>query len=143
MPQEENKQQAEVQDVQKPQDTITVEEADKRVSGMQSAMAKQMDTLKREYEAKVNDLQVQLQAKEKELTDANAKVTSLNQSLEGVSGELQETASALEAKTKALETLNANVNAPAEELPTMKDGLAKCKTPSERVAFLTSGKYTK
>ena len=49
-------------------------------------------------------------------------------------------ASALNEKTKALEKLNANVNAQAEELPTMEEGLAKFASPSEEVAFLTSGK---
>ena len=139
-------QQEEIQQAEdnRPQETtITVEEADKRVQGMQSAMGKQIDSLKKEYESKLNDLQVQLQARETELTSEKEKVINLNASLESVSGELQKTASALEQKTKALETLNASVNKPSEELPTMKEGLAKCRTPAEKVAFLASGKYTK
>ena len=52
-------------------------------------------------------------------------------------------ASTLEEKQMALDKLNANVNAHAEELPTMKDGLAKCATPAEKVAFLKSGKYVR
>lgn len=52
-------------------------------------------------------------------------------------------ASAFEEKQQALAKLNANVNAQAEELPTMNDGLAKCATPAERVAFLKSGRYVR
>lgn len=52
-------------------------------------------------------------------------------------------ASTLEEKTQALDKLNASVNAQAEELPTMNDGLAKCATPAEKVAFLKSGKYVR
>ena len=51
--------------------------------------------------------------------------------------------SALAEKEQALAKLNANVNAHAEELPTMNDGLAKCATPAEKVAFLKSGKYVR
>ena len=63
--------------------------------------------------------------------------------LGSVKAELEQTTSALVDKTKALEKLNASVNAAAEELPTMQEGLAKCHTPAERVAFLTSGKYVR
>lgn len=52
-------------------------------------------------------------------------------------------ASTLAEKTKALEKLNANVNARSEELPTMAEGLAKCASPSEKVAFIKSGKYVR
>lgn len=54
-----------------------------------------------------------------------------------------EKSSALEEKTNALAMLNAGVNTPKEEVPTMKDGLAKCATPAEKVAFLKSGKYVR
>jgi len=122
---------------------ITAEEADRRVSGMQSAMAKQMDALRKEYEDKLSDLQVQLKTKDEELTKANGQVINLTQGLEKAENELQETVSAFKAKQKALDTLNANVNTPAEDYPTLQDGLAKCNTPAERVAFISSGKYTK
>lgn len=139
-----NKEQEEIEPkAQSPQDMITVEEADKRVSGMQSTMAKQLDALRKDFEAKIQNLEVQLRDKEAELTNAKAEVINLNQSLDSAKDELQKTASALADKQKALETLNANVNTPTEELPTFQDGLAKCKTPSERVAFISSGKYTK
>ena len=52
-------------------------------------------------------------------------------------------ASAYEEKNKALERLNSGVNAHAEELPTFEEGLAKCASARERVAFVTSGKYRK
>lgn len=112
------------------EETITKEEADKRVSGMQASMQKQ-----------VNDFKGQLQAKEEELTKAKAEITSLSQKLDETSKELSNTTSALNEKTQALDKLNANVNAHSEELPTMNEGLAKCASPAEKVAFLKSGKY--
>ena len=120
-------------------DTITKDEADKRVSGMQAKMQTQVNALSTE----LNDFKNQLQAKDEELKSAKAEITSLNESLNKSSEELSVMASALEEKTKALEQLNSNVNAQAEELPTMKDGLAKCATPAEKVAFLKSGKYVR
>ena len=122
-------------------DTITVEEANKRVSGMQSKMQSQINDLKKTYEGQIQDLQSQLETKEQELTKANASVISLTKGLEDTKSELQKTVSALKEKEQALETLNSNVNTPSKELPTMNEGLAKCKTPSEKVAFLNSGKY--
>ena len=106
--------------------------AEKRVSGMQSAM-----------QAQINEFKNQLAIREKELTDAQAKVTRLEEQMAKVSSELQETASALATKSDALAKLNARVNAPAEELPTLAEGLAKCTTPAERSAFIASGKYKK
>lgn len=115
-----------------PQDTITKDEADRRVSGMQASMQKQ-----------VNDFKGQLQAKEEELISAKAEITSLRGSLEKSNSELSVMASTLEEKTRALDMLNANVNAQAEAIPTMEEGLAKCASPAEKVAFLKSGKYIK
>lgn len=123
------------------QEMVSKAEADKRVSGMQSAMAKQIDALKKDYEARIADFESQLKAKGEELTKAKANVTSLTQSLEDAKRELSETTSALEEKTNALAKLNAGVLTPSEELPTMNAGLAKCATPAEKVAFLKSGKF--
>ena len=120
---------------------ITKAEADLRVSGMQSKMAKQMDALRKDYEDRISGFQDQLKAKDAELTEAKSQVISLTQKLEETSGELQKTASALEEKETALAKLNADVNTPNEELPTLADGLAKCITPSEKSAFIKSGKY--
>ena len=103
-----------------------------RISGIQSSMQKQ-----------INDFKSQLKAKEEELIQAKADITRLNESLEKTTKELSDMASAFEEKQAALDKLNANVNAQAEELPTMNDGLAKCATPAEKVAFLKSGKYVR
>ena len=52
-------------------------------------------------------------------------------------------ASAFDETKLALDRLNANVNTQAEELPTMEEGLAKCASPAEKVAFLKSGKFVR
>ena len=78
---------------------------------------------------------------DEELTKAMALVTSLTDDLKNSTDELLKMTSAFEEKTKALDMLNANVNAHAEELPTLEEGLAKCASPSEKVAFLNSGRY--
>ena len=95
-------------------DMVPKAEADKRVSGMQSAMAKQMDALKKDYEAKIADFEVQMKAKDEELTKVKAEVTSLAERLDTTAKELSETTSALEEKTNALDALNAGVNKPSE-----------------------------
>ena len=89
-------------------------------------------------------------AKNEELTKAKAEITSLKDSLDHTSEELksakanlEQTASALEEKNKALERLNSGVNAHAEELPTMEEGLRNCSSPEAKVAFLKSGKYVR
>ena len=89
-------------------------ECDKRVSGMQSAMAKQMDAMKKDYEAKIADFEVQMKAKDEELTKAQAEVTSLVDSLKKTSEELSEMTSAFKEKADALDALNASVNTPKE-----------------------------
>lgn len=104
--------------VEKPvvqEETVPLAEVEKRVSGMQSTMAKQMDSLRKEYDAKVNDLTVKLEEKDKELTSVSAKVISLTKDLEDAKSELQKTVSALEDKQHALDILNANVNKPSCE----------------------------
>ena len=95
-----------------PAEMITKAEADRRVSGMQSAMAKQIDALRKEYDAKINDFETQLKAKDGELTKAQATVTSLTKSLEDTKRELAETASALAEKNNTLAKLNASVLTP-------------------------------
>lgn len=81
------------------EETVTADECQKRVSGMQAKM-----------QLHVNDLMGQLKAKDKELTDANAKVISLTSELESKAKELSEKASALAEKENALAMLNAGVN---------------------------------
>ena len=111
---------------------VSEDECQKRVSGMQAKM-----------QHTVNDFANKLKVKEHELSQANAKISSLTKDFEACKKELSNMTTAYEAKNSALETLNARVNAIPEELQTMEDGLAKCSTPQERVAFLTSGKYTR
>ena len=111
---------------------VSKEECEKRVSGMQSKM-----------QAKINDFTSQLKAKDEEIRTVRAELSSLNSKLEEATKELTEKSSALVEKENALAMLNAGVNAPAEELPTMKDGLAKCATPKDKVEFLKSGKYVR
>jgi len=59
------------------EETVPKAEVEKRVSGMQSAMAKQMDAMKKDYEAKIADFQVQIKAKDEELAKVNADATRL------------------------------------------------------------------
>lgn len=95
-------------------EVVTKAEADKRVSGMQSTMAKKMDAMKKEYDAKILDFENQLKTKDEELTKVKAEVTSLEQRLEVANKELSEKTSALEEKSNALATLNAGVLTPTE-----------------------------
>ena len=93
---------------------IPKSKADERVSGMQATMAKQMNAMKAEYEAKINDFTNQIKAKDEELTNAQAKVTSLESELEQAKKELSNMTSAFEDKKKALENLNSQVLRPNE-----------------------------
>ena len=114
------------------EEKVTKKECEKRVSGMQASMQKQ-----------INEHLNQLKAKDEEIRTVRAELSSLNSKLEEATKELAEKSSALVEKENALAMLNAGVNAPAEELPTMNDGLAKCATPKEKVDFLKSGKYVR
>ena len=111
-------------------DLITKDECEKRVSGMQSSMQKQ-----------INDFVNQLKVKDEELNQVKAELTSLNQKLEESNWELSKMASALEEKKNALAQLNAGVLRQSDELPTFKEGLANCHSPAEKVAFINSKKY--
>ena len=112
------------------EEKVTKKECEKRVSGMQASMQKQ-----------INEHLNQLKAKDEEIRIVKSELSSLNSKLEEATKELTEKSSALVEKENALAMLNAGVNAPAEELPTMNEGLAKCATPKEKVDFLKSGKY--
>ena len=105
--------------VEEPKDEVVEEmvpkaECDKRVSGMQSAMAKQLDSMKKEYEARIQDFEVQMKTKDEELAQVKAEATSLTERLDKTAKELSEMTSALVEKTNALDSLNARVNTPAE-----------------------------
>jgi chromosome segregation ATPase len=122
------------------EETVTKAECEKRVQGMQASMQKQVN----KYVDEINDFKNQLMAKSEELTKAQTEITSLKDSLEKASEELSKTASALEEKKNALEKLNSLANAKSdEEIPTMAEGLAKCASPAEKVAFLKSGRYVR
>ena len=95
-------------------DLVPKAEVEKRVSGMQSAMAKQMDAMKKDYEAKIADFQVQIKAKDEELAKVHADATRLAEKLEAFNKELSTLTSALEEKKNALDALNASVNTPNE-----------------------------
>lgn len=104
-----------------PEETVPRAEVERRVSGMQSVMAKKLDALRADYEARINDFKNQLVAKDEELTAVKATVTSLTQTLEGKEkeiGELTERSSALvddlAEKTDALAKLNGAVNTPCQ-----------------------------
>ena len=99
--------------------TITLADCEKRVSGMQSAMAKKLDALRKEYEDKISDFTSQLKVKDEELATAKADATRLVKDLETVKAtneELSKKTSALESalteKSNALAALNASVNSP-------------------------------
>ena len=111
-------------------ETITKAECEKRVSGMQASMQKQ-----------INDFENQLKERTQELTKANAEITRLNGELENTSMELSKVASALEEKKNALEKLNSMANSAPVELPTYREGLAKCASPKEISDFIKGGKY--
>ena len=96
------------------EETVPKAEVEKRVSGMQSTMAKKMDAMKKEYDAKILDFENQLKTKDEELKSARADITSLEQRLEVANKELSEATSALEEKSNALATLNAGVLTPTE-----------------------------
>ena len=104
----------EKKDEEPKEELVAKAEVEKRVSGMQSAMAKQMDALKKDYEAKIADFEIQLRAKSEELTKAQADVTSLADNLEKTTKELSDMTSAYAEKADALAALNASVNTPNE-----------------------------
>lgn len=113
-------------------DLVPKAEVEKRVSGMQSAMAKQIDALKKDYEAKISDFQNQLKVKDEELAKVKADATSLAERLEKSTKELSDMTSALEEKKNALAQLNANVNTPNADVPakTMKQGFLRVMQPN-------------
>ena len=114
------------------EEKVTKKECEKRVSGMQASMQKQ-----------INEHLNQLKAKDEEIRIVKSELSSLSSKLEEATKELAEKSSALVEKENALAMLNAGVNAPCEELPTMNDGLSKCRTPAEKVAFLKAGKFVR
>lgn len=98
---------------------VTEAECQKRVSGMQARMAKQIDALRKEYDAKIKDFETQLETRTSELNEAKAALTSRTDELERCKQELSEATSAVAQKETALAVLNAGVNRmPEQECPT-------------------------
>lgn len=64
------------------EESVPLAEVEKRVSGMQSAMAKQLNELKAELDAKTQEFEIQMQARDQELVEAKASATSLAAQLE-------------------------------------------------------------
>lgn len=133
---------------------IASAEAERRVRGMQSKMAMQINALKKDYEAKIQamtadhqkeieDFQSKLDGKCAELDKVNAESLSRKETIEKLTAELQITASALAKQNDALDELTTSVLTPGANLPTMSEGLARCKTAAEKSAFLANGKYRK
>lgn len=98
------------------EESVPKAEVEKRVSGMQSKMAKQMDALKKDYEAKITEFNNQIKVLNDELENAKAETISIKDELEKSKKELSEMTSAFAEKTNALANLNANVNTPNEQI---------------------------
>ena len=106
--------------------------ADERVAKCQSV-----------FQKKLNDLENERQATAKELQSAQASASSLAAELEASRAELAKALAAAQEKACALAKLNAAVLAHAEEVPTLSEGLKKCRTPEEKSRFIASGKYVR
>lgn len=113
-------------------ETARDQSADERVAKCQSV-----------FQKKINDLENERQATAKELQSAQASASSLAAELEAFRAELAKAQAAAQEKTDALAKLNAAVLAHAEEVPTLSEGLKKCRTPEEKSRFIASGKYVR
>lgn len=97
--------------------TITLNECEKRISGIQSALQKQMNIMKTEYADKIENLTNELKEKEQKLVDAESETISLKTTLEKTEKELAEKTINLEEKQIALETLNSQANQLPDDKP--------------------------
>ena len=70
-------------------------------------------------------------------------VSGLKSDLEKSGKDLADTRQQLSHMKETRNLLTGGVLTPSDELPTMEEGLANCKTPKEKSAFLASGKYRK
>ena len=107
-----------------PEEMIPRAEADKRVSGMQSTMAKKLDALRKDYEARITDFENQLKGRDEELAQARADATRLTAELETAKNEGEELSKRISAltddlrtKTESLAKLNQAVLTPNMETP--------------------------
>ena len=107
-----------------PEEMIPRAEADKRVYGMQSTMAKKLDALRKDYEARITDFENQLKGRDEELAQARADATRLTAELETAKNEGEELSQRISAltddlrtKTESLAKLNQAVLTPNMDAP--------------------------
>lgn len=79
----------------------------------------------------------------KDLDALIGAVSGLKADLEKGASDLAACREQLEHLKKTRDLLTGGVLTPSAELPTLQEGLAKCKTPKEKSAFIASGKYRK
>ena len=89
---------------------VEYETIEKRISGIQSAMAKQMNKMKSEYADKISNLENEIKVKDEELMEKENTITNLHSELDNSSKKLDETLSVLKEKENALLTLNSEAN---------------------------------
>lgn len=79
----------------------------------------------------------------KDLDALIGAVSGLKADLEKGATDLAACREQLDHLKKTRDLLTGGVLTPSAELPTLQEGLAKCKTPKEKSAFIASGKYRK
>ena len=79
----------------------------------------------------------------KDLDALIGAVSGLKADLEKGATDLAACREQLDHLKKTRDFLTGGVLTPSAELPTLQEGLAKCKTPKEKSAFIASGKYRK
>lgn len=108
-----------------------------------AAMTEQLDSARSEVE-QLKHFESDLVEKTSALESARAELEQLKSKHDETERALAETRAALEVETKRYrEQVGAALGIGQEKLPTMQEGLAQCRTPAERSAFLASGKYVK
>ena len=118
-------------------------EALARVKEALVAMTEQLDAARAEVE-QLKHFESDLVEKTSALESARAELEQLKSTHDETEKALAETRAALEVETKRYrEQVGSALGIGQEKLPTMQDGLAQCRTPAERSAFLASGKYVK
>lgn len=79
----------------------------------------------------------------KDLDALIGAVSGLKADLEKGATDLADCREQLDHLKKTRDLLTGGVLTPSAELPTLQEGLAKCKTPKEKSDFIASGKYRK
>lgn len=108
------------------------------------AQAAQLETTSANAVKALKDFEDQVKASGFEnLAALISAASGLKADLEKRDGELAECRQQLDHMKETRDLLTGGVLTPGDELPTMQEGLAKCRTPKEKSAFLASGKYRK